>query len=359
MTATLAPVPTGVLGHSIAAKDARLDTIVLVMSMFGAGSAREGLIAVKSALMHISRPVDFHIICSEDALDVILEKLALVTRYITETHPIKRVVACPRPAYPVHFKLYLYSSKTILDRAARASVGSKHYAAAGGIAKVFLHEILPDVDRALYFDTDMIFTVDPFILWKNFDAFEDQHEEILVSFPTLGPKSDVSHICTCVMLLNLEGMRQQFFMPSTLFPQDTIALATPKTFAAAGIDPYNPRYGDQGLYFGVWKSYGLGLDDGDDSMTEEQQILRQHHTNKQLFPGILHFNCLDGHYVWQNEKAHDAPQWGPFVQLAAQYKWIWLNRGDGSAEMKVTVVPERLLWDEVMYGGKNTEDQQR
>lgn len=103
-------------------------------------------------------------------------------------------------------------------------------------------------------------------------------------------------------------------MPSTLFPAKTETLGSSDTWDFAGIDPVDPVLGDQGLYWAVWKRYpeyftrldfswdvthcryswGLSLADGDDSMTEPEQIDHQNETelglqeNEQLFPGILH-----------------------------------------------------------------------
>lgn len=57
------------------------EPVVFAMVMYGTTSATEGLLALKSALMHISRPVVFHIICSPDAVDIIQSKLNLFSRY--------------------------------------------------------------------------------------------------------------------------------------------------------------------------------------------------------------------------------------------------------------------------------------
>lgn len=57
-----------------------LEPVSLSMVMFGESSAKEGLLALKAVLMHISRPVDFHIICSPDAIPVIQSKLDLFSR---------------------------------------------------------------------------------------------------------------------------------------------------------------------------------------------------------------------------------------------------------------------------------------
>lgn len=66
----------------------------------------------------------------------------------------------------------------------------------GALAKVFIYEILADVPRTIYVDTDSAFLLDPYLLWHEFGSFMEGQ---IVSFPTLGPNSNPSTICTCVM----------------------------------------------------------------------------------------------------------------------------------------------------------------
>lgn len=71
-------------------------------------------------------------------------------------------------------------------------------------------------------------------------------------------------------------MRKYLFMPSTNFPAGTQTLGNNETWARAGvsgsptlyfksdltnlsrkeINPENPEFGDQGLYFAIWKRHG-------------------------------------------------------------------------------------------------------
>ena len=57
-----------------------LEPVSFSMVMYGESSAKEGLLALKTVLMHISRPAEFHIICSPDAIPVIQNKLDLFSR---------------------------------------------------------------------------------------------------------------------------------------------------------------------------------------------------------------------------------------------------------------------------------------
>jgi len=105
-------------------------------------------------------------------------------------------------------------------------------------------------------------------------------------------------------------------------------------------------------------SYGLSLVDGDDSMDEIEQISRQIFTRDgkvydrwyQLYPALLHFNCQpDNSVVWEDPLNSDRPRWGPFVTIARQYKWVWLNRGDGTAAVRSETIEQRTFWDELAF----------
>lgn len=343
--------------------DTAMAPVVFALVTFGASSATEGLLALKTALMHVSRPADFHIICSPDAVPIIQEKIDLFSR----------------PAYPVNVRYYPLTDAMIRARASRAGVDTRYSAGLGGLVKVFIHELLYDVEKVIFYDTDMLFLVDPFLLWRE---FQEMHDDQMIAFPTLGTDSDPMEICTCVMLLNLRAMRATSFMPSTLFPPSSPKSISPAAWRATGTDPLKPKFGDQGLYWAVWKhrpeyfkhlsmswdithcrfSYGLSLADGDDSMPEEEQVAHQKEQFDvrtaperftQLFPGIVHFNCQpDYDVVWNEPKNAQRPRWGPFVTAAIQYKWIWLNRGQGDARVDARIVrrPEgEWWWDQVFH----------
>jgi hypothetical protein len=124
-------------------------------------------------------------------------------------------------------------------------------------------------------------------------------------------------------------------------------------------------------------SYGLSLADGDDSMGESEQTSKQIFTRegkvygrwRQLYPALLHLyvtlaflrppdnthrsvhsNCQpDNDIVWEDPVNSERPRWGPFVTIARQYKWVWLNRGDGTATVHAETIKERKFWDELAF----------
>lgn len=254
-----------------------------------------------------------------------------------------------------------------------------------------MHELLPTVERAIFVDTDMLFVVDPWLLWNTFSTLKPKQ---MIAFPTLGPSSDASRICTCVMLLDLAAMRDHKspFMSSTLVPGWSKNALSTKAFDLAlkgsglipsaereklvKFDPMSPLYGDQGIYHIIWthypelfahlslrwdvthcrKGYGLRLgrhhDAGGDSMSETEQVKAQFYTEqapekfKQLLPGILHFNCQNKPMVWDFEENYVENTWASMITTITRYKWIWLNRGDGSAHVKTKVVQDVRFEDE-------------
>lgn len=351
----------------------RPETIQIVMVMVGSDSAKEGVMAIKSALMHTSRPIAFHFICDDDAIPIIQSKLRLFSR----------------PTYSVDVSFYPVSTDAIKARSGRAGIGYR--SGWGMLLKVFMHELLPDVDKAIFVDTDMLFVLDPLLLWNTFSTLKPNQ---LMAFPTLGPNSDASRICTCVMLLNLAAMRNtnRPFMSSTLvsgWPKNALSSkAFERTIAAGGtvpdadrskrvkFDPMNPLYGDQGIYHIIWthfpelfahlslrwdtthcrSSYGLQLgrwqDAGGEDMSETDQVKAQIYTEQapedyeQLLPGILHFNCQDRTVVWDFAENYEKNTWSPMIMMIARYKWIWLNRGDGSATVKIRIEKDVRFQDQ-------------
>jgi hypothetical protein len=177
--------------------------------------------------------------------------------------------------------------------------------------------------------------VDPFQLWNTFDTLDP---DVLIAFPTLGNDSHAGQICTCVMLLRLERMRDPdiLFLPSSLLPKHDDWLSEPMKAAKEDglpdifgdpkvrmpFDPLDFLFGDQGVFHVIWlyrpylfehlslrwditacrESYGLrlgkytpkgsGSPSEKEDVTEEQQLGEQSWAKlageQLLMPGILH-----------------------------------------------------------------------
>lgn len=241
-----------------------------------------------------------------------------------------------------------------------------------------MHELLPDVDRAVYVDTDMLFTLDPLFLWNTFDKFKPNQ---LVALPSQGPDSHPSKICSCVMVLNLAAMRnpERPFMASNLVPgwtENSLSAQAINLAHANGSDfkPMHAPWGDQGIYWVIWRymndffvplsqrwdvsicrlNYYLSLghwhEPGGEDVTEEEQIKAQSRLGdspeefKQLIPGILHLyvmhatfsifllatvltcgsssNCQPGDIAWEVEDNHTGHPFAVMVTTITRYKWV-------------------------------------
>lgn len=111
------------------------EPIVFVFVTVGAKNAEEGTIAIKSALMRTSRPLQFHIMCTPDARPVHEARFALFSR----------------PQYPVEVFYYEITGDSLRERSLRAGVGHNYNV----LVKLFIHELV-DVEKAIFMDTDMM-----------------------------------------------------------------------------------------------------------------------------------------------------------------------------------------------------------
>ena len=87
--------------------------------------------------------------------------------------------------------------------------------------KLFIHEILPpSVKKAVFVDTDAYFISDPYLLWDHF--LHTLPPSTVISMPT-HPEMfaeqwfDANKICSCIMLLDLEGLRRLRLMDSSFY----------------------------------------------------------------------------------------------------------------------------------------------
>src|SRR5713226_4212165 len=104
--------------------------------------------------------------------------------------------------------------------------------------KLFIHEILLDVPKVIYVDTDAFFITDPTMLWERFTLMGPS---TAISMPTHGDQNKAewhfaSKICSCIMLLDLEKLRKMRLMDSSYYRRDTTGLfptaLSPPTFEA-------------------------------------------------------------------------------------------------------------------------------
>jgi hypothetical protein len=113
--------------------------VVFALLFLGAGTAEEGSQMIKSALMHLSVPAHFHVVCTSDACAYVGQRFALM----------------PRPAHEVQVTLHEVKYEQLVARVQRAGLSGDNYYQ---LAKLFLHEVLPaEVELAMFIDADMLF----------------------------------------------------------------------------------------------------------------------------------------------------------------------------------------------------------
>ncbi|THU99353.1 hypothetical protein K435DRAFT_719791 [Dendrothele bispora CBS 962.96] len=323
--------------------------------MWSLNSAVEGALLMKSILMYTSSPIDFHIICDSDARLHVESRLSLVTN----------------PRYQVTVKFYEPSYQAMQDRIDReGTIKSDHASGLPGLMKLLIHEILPPtVKKGIYVDTDAFFVSDPTLLWNTFAHVKDSTAVVIPSHPDQEAEiwNQASRICSCVMLLDLEKLRELRLIDSTIYrkdpdPSHPPALSLPAFKAMYGVPESgkynNVRLGDQGYWWAItsykkdiWEplsfdfevtscimmmyNTGLGEDDTDlqEEYTKHIYVPNTPQDGHTVLPKLLHFNCLHGTDIYMewagwsdpNDKLNQA--WGSAVHYHNGYKWIWLNQG--------------------------------
>ncbi|KAI0346262.1 hypothetical protein BDW22DRAFT_1323734 [Trametopsis cervina] len=339
--------------------------------MWGEDSAAEGAILLKSILMYTSGPVDFHIICDDQAQLYLEKRLRLVKR----------------PRYDVFVRFYRPTWQAMLERIQReGTISSVHAAGTPGLMKLFIHEILPSsVKKAVFVDTDAFFISDPYLLWEHF--LHTLPSSTIISMPThpemFAPQwFDANKICSCIMLMDLEALRRLRLMDSSAYraatPSPLPAYSPPAFRALFGApDGHTGKYenialGDQSYWWAIiqymestapeskmfqhlhydWEisscladMYITNLEPGKDDASDTDELGVQIHTwatphqGEVIRPKLVHFNCLPGprYYEWPGwEAAVDdhtagteglARRWGTAIKYHVGYKWLWLARG--------------------------------
>ncbi|KAF9452799.1 glycosyltransferase family 8 protein [Macrolepiota fuliginosa MF-IS2] len=342
--------------------------VVFILIMWSKTSAIEGALLVKSILMYNTSPSEFHIICDDEAENYLRSRFALVHR----------------PRQHILIRFYKPSWQSMLDRIEReGTIQTDHSAGLPGLMKLFIHEIVP-VEKGIYIDTDAFFISDPTLLWNIFETLKPSTAVVMSSHPDQNSPewNNASRICSCVMLLDLEKLRNLRLMDSSIYQADSThrfpSALGPEAFRAMyglpggdGRGRYdNVRLGDQGYWWAIvshrpdifeplsydfevtsclLNTYNIGL--GNDDTDESEELSRQSFlidTPQEgivVLPKLLHFNCLHGTDVYMNWEGWSHPdnilaqRWGAALKYHEGYKWIWLNNGGGSSmQMEATSV---------------------
>ncbi|KAG6841202.1 hypothetical protein C0991_000864 [Blastosporella zonata] len=269
------------------------ESVVFVLVIWSESSAIEGAVLIKSILLYNTSPTHLHIICDDDAQRYLESRFSLVWR----------------PLHDVRIWFYKPTWQSMLDRVDReGTIKTDHSAGLPGLMKLFLHEILPPtVKKGIYVDTDALFITDPTHLWNVFARLKPSTAIVMSSHPDQHAPEwhHASRICSCVMLLDLEKLRDLRLIDSSHYRHDSsqpAALSPPAFQAMFGLPSEhghyeNVRLGDQGYWWAIvdhrpdifeplsydfevtsclLDTYMTGL--GDDAIAEKDELSRQIHT---------------------------------------------------------------------------------
>ncbi|OSD02741.1 glycosyltransferase family 8 protein [Trametes coccinea BRFM310] len=375
------PVPHDALSPA-APPPLALEPIVFSLIMFYENSAAEGAILIKSLILYSSHPLEFHIICDQSAQEYLERRIALIKH----------------PQHDVLIRFYRIPFDRMEARIQReGAISTDHSAGVPGLMKLFIHEILPpSVKRAIFVDTDAFFISDPAQLWARFAALQPG---TAISMPYHPDQSepewhDANKICSCIMLLDLQHLRDLRLMDSSYYRADPEAARVPPlgpsafeamfgkpipADAEAGTVKYDGvKLGDQGYWWAIVKHRpdlfehlsfdwevssclmdmylkGLGEDDADEAHEAWDQV-HTHATPEQgraVLPKMVHFNCLDGvdrYYDWSGWSDPEnglAQRWLPAVRYHVGYKWLWLNTPASNASLTMETLFDVKFADEI------------
>ncbi|KZV89202.1 hypothetical protein EXIGLDRAFT_721602 [Exidia glandulosa HHB12029] len=331
--------------------------IAIVLVVFGSKAANDARYAIKGVMLQSSKPVALHVVCTEDAIPTVQNRLDLVTR----------------PAHDVSVTFYTLNGgpDAVRARARRAGVPADVVKGAdsASLAKLFLHELLPaSVPSALYITPSSVFSSDPFLLWRA----SNLTSEHLLSLSE--GRARVS-----VMALNLERMRDASFVESSLraetvgrsiggsalfkspnvTPKPDVDVDVGGTLLRAMQRAHPDRFGSLSRSWDVNACegyYGVTMQgDAGDELTV-QHTGSGFSIDEALFPGLVHVNCdpsKEGRIFSVTDTAiQEDPRWGALVGLTAQYKWVWLNQGQGAGRLTTHVERDLRFEDERVAGSR-------
>jgi len=194
------------------------------------------------------------------------------------------------------------------------------------IAKLMVPWLLPQYDRVVVVDTDMIFMDDPLELWK-----EHSHDDgRWVYRMPLNARHSNNDICSCIVLFNLKRARKLRVYP-TLFRaalsntytyRDKSGKKNPEaSWYSRRTRLWRPSHGDQGMYWILMASYPNLF-----SALPQKWNREKCHNYSWIFNrdskvdvGIFHRNCGGVDSRKFNDDANH--QFDFFLH----YKWHWLK----------------------------------
>ncbi|KAL0958963.1 hypothetical protein HGRIS_014275 [Hohenbuehelia grisea] len=91
-------------------------------------------------------------------------------------------------------------------------------------------------------------------------------------------------------------------------------------------------------------------------IASQTKLQRTPEEGKLLITYLLHFNCMGHHEPFFNEENWKDPSKSHVkafmltVMHYVHYKYVWLNKGDGAAELSMETHQDLRYWDERLAG---------
>lgn len=190
------------------------------------------------------------------------------------------------------------------------------------IAKLFVPWLLPDLDRVVVIDSDMVFLEDPAILWAEFDGDDSWAYKL-----PLNDMENYNSICSCIVLINIRTVLKNDFYPSKFL--HALALAGTKPDPETGL--YETERVDQHVYYYLYKAYPklLRTLKQEFNMDYCHQFYGAFVNNSTVKASLLHMNCGSWDFPERNSSA-------VFFKFYEQFKWAWFRPQDGNGH-KVSI----------------------
>lgn len=133
-----------------------------------ADPVKEMIGLINSMIILSTQPIEFHFITNSEGQT----KLEEFSKSIERTR------------IPIEWRVYVLNETWVEEQAKFVGFNhNNHHSGIWGAAKIFVPWLLPDLDRVLLLDTDMIFTKDPGLLWSFFS--DTPYKNVLIDSSAL------------------------------------------------------------------------------------------------------------------------------------------------------------------------------
>ncbi|KAL3883620.1 hypothetical protein ACJMK2_029865 [Sinanodonta woodiana] len=196
------------------------------------------------------------------------------------------------PYINIRYELTDLNKTQVLLEMEKINIAITYHAGIYGMAKAYLHRLLPNLDKCILLDTDLIFGSDPAFLWEE---FQNQEGSEIITMKINTQTSTQFQASSGVVLMNLKAMRESNIEEHYAIAAQSVCPRIPERKT----EYRDCALGDQTLLFGVYqiKPYLFHSLPGSWILEFCHEFLGftfdTHYSSEQnLFFGIAHFNCV-------------------------------------------------------------------